>query len=385
MKKIRVGLMTSVIDNRKGAGTALVARRFLDRIDRYTDTFDFTLIHYDKTDDPLYEKYPEMLMPPTIVPVARQLAREVAFWCHERMKGNRFDIVHYLNPRVWPSYVLTSSKNIIITAHDAGIMLDLTPSGWGGKTFQFTNRYLHGRMSRIIAGSAYGKDEIARTYHINRDRIAVVLDAVDATFKPSGRSDCLSYLQNKYGFPAPYILSVGRFDPHKNILTLLDAFALLLEKSFPFNLVLVGGPHWPAYSKAVEERVAALNRRSKGSVYISPYIEEEDLADVYAQARTVVYPSLHEGFGLPVLEAFACRTPLAAANATALPETAGGAAALFDPNDPQDMARVIDSVSSDENIRGDLIAKGTHRLSDFSWDQTADQTIKVYESLIDPS
>lgn len=365
--KPRIALVTSVIDARKGRGTASVARELLARI-LASDEFDFTLIHHEPVDDPLYAKHPTLLIPHLPFPFDRAMLREAAFWLSRR---ERFDAVHYLTPRVWPSYLLTRAKRVIISAHDAGVMLDLGPADLPTLVFRFTNRFLHARMDAVIAVSEYARAEIARAYRLAPERVAVIPNALPTSFG--------GFSADPLALGEPYLLSVGRFDPHKNILRLLAAYAEARKAGVTERLVLLGGRHLPAYSRKVEATIRELDLESE--VTIAPFIPDDALAGAYAHARAVIYPSLHEGFGLPLLEAMASGVPVAAAGATALPEVAGGAALLFDPRDARAMASAIARVLGDEALRADLIARGRTRVRAFSWEESASRLVALYRAL----
>ena len=385
MKKPRVALVTTVIDNRAAKGTAYVARKMIEQMAKYKDEFDFTLIHGEKTNDPIYREWPELLMPKSPLPFATQFTKETLFWLKQRLQGKKFDIVHYFNHRIWPSYLLASSKKIVITAHEAGIMLDLHPHGASDRVFQFTNKFLHHRMDKLIAVSEFGKKEIVEYYGIKPGKVAVIYNATEERVASGGHphsseQDLRDDIFKKFGIKSPFILSVGRLDPHKNILRLIDAYKKSRENGIEENLVLVGGRHLPEYSRKVEEKISSLEL--KDHVCIAPFIPDEDLLEVYRAARALVYPSLHEGFGLPILEAMLAGTPAAVSNTTALPEIAGGAALLFDPNDTESISSAIVKIVSDGKLRENLKAKGRVRLNDFSWEKSGAKLAQLYRDIL---
>ncbi|MEK7647438.1 MAG: glycosyltransferase family 1 protein [Patescibacteria group bacterium] len=380
--RIRVGLVTSCIDNRPARGTALVARRFLERLDRGSSAFDFTLIHHEKTSDPLYTQWPEMRFPQTKWPVGRTMINESLFWIHEWMRGNRFDIVHYLQPRVWPSYLLTNSRKIVVTPHEAGIMKSLHAIGAGERAFQITNRWMHGRMDALLAVSAYGKREIASTYHIPESRIHVIPNGVDPQYRPlTDRAAAIATLQHEYALPSAYLLCVSRLDPHKNILRLLEAYATLrTQHNVQLPLVLVGGDHLPEYSQQVTKCIEQLHLTSH--VIRAPFIKDEHMPLVYGCAELLVFPSLHEGFGLPILEAFACHTPVVASAIPAFHEVADDAALFVDPTSTQSIIDGILSSLHDDAPRASRVQRGAARAKDYSWDNAADTIFALYHSLL---
>lgn len=377
--KVRLALITTVIDDRPGRGTALVGRELLTRILARTDLFDITLIHHEENRDPIYTQHRTLTIPHLPRPFDRQIFREAFFWLKLRAQGERFDIIHYLHPRIWPSYVL-SPGNIVVSMHEAGIMLDLHPHGLADRVFQFTYRFLHQRLDMVIAVSEFGKEEIAAYCKIPKERIVVIPNALSTTFAPSNRPDIGKYLLERFGIPSPYLLSVGRLDPHKNILRLIEAYALARREGVAAHLVLVGGRHLPAYSAEVEKLIADLNLSEH--VHIAPFIPDTDLPDVYQHAEALLYPSLHEGFGMPLLEAMAAGTPIAAARAGSLPEIAAQSARFFDPLDIRSMKEAILEVTADKELRKELVTAGHDRIKGFSWDRSFARLRSLYDSLL---
>lgn len=381
--RIRVALITTNIDNRKARGTSLVARRFLERIPNFDSEFEFTLIHEIKTDDPIYKRYPELIMHRFHLPFASAMISEAWFWLNHRLRNDRFDVVHYLQPRVWPSYLLANAKHVVITPHDAGIMLNLHPMGIGEYLFKFTNRFLHQRMHALIAVSNYARDEIVKYFRIDPKRVHVVYNGIDPGFKKVEITESVrEHLEGSYKIKTPYILAVGRLEPHKNVLNLLEAYADLLAKGNKDRLVIVGGKHLPEYSKEVEERIEKLNLSEK--VLIAPYIEDTDLPAVYSAASVLAYISLHEGFGLPVLEAYACGVPVVISNNTSLPEIANSGAIICDPHDFHSISYALHQILNDGILRNDCVEKGFHRVNDFSWDNMTREIIEIYKKLDTP-
>ncbi len=379
-KRIRVALITTNIDNRRARGTSLVSRRFLERISSFSSEFEFTLIHEIKTDDPIYNKYPELLMRRFHLPFASAMISETWFWLKHRLCDKRFDVVHYLQPRVWPSYLLANAKHVVITPHDAGIMLNLHPMGIGEYLFKFTNRFLHQRMHALVAVSSYARDEIVRYFRIDPKRVHVVYNGIDPGFKKVEVTRSVrERLEGVYKIKTPYILSVGRLEPHKNVLNLLEAYAELVSKGCSEYLVIVGGRHLPEYSNEVEKRIKKLNLNER--VLIAPFIEEADLPAVYSAASVLAYVSLHEGFGLPVLEAYACGVPVVISNNTSLPEIANNGAVVCDPFDFHSISFALNKVLKDGMLRSNCVEKGFCRVSDFSWDKMTREIVEIYKNL----
>jgi glycosyltransferase involved in cell wall biosynthesis len=186
-------------------------------------------------------------------------------------------------------------------------------------------------------------------------------------------------ITRKYGLPPRYILFVGILQPRKNVTTLLRAFSLLVREKVDrgLTLVIAGGKSW-GYQE-IFETARALNLRDR--VRFTGFVEDEDLAELYRGARLFVYPSLYEGFGLPIVEAMASGVPVITANTSSMPEVAGGAAVLIDPRSPEALAAAMASVLGDATLSEELRRKGLARAREFSWDAVARKTLEVYASL----
>lgn len=380
-KKIRVGIVTTCIDNRRARGTAIVARRLVEGLRDFSDELDVTLIHPLCTDDPLYTFFPEIITGVIRFPFAATMLSEAWFWIKRWFSSApAFDVVHYLQPRVWPSYLLTHARRVVITPHDAGIMLNLHPMGLGEYVFKLTNRWLHFRMDRLIAVSLYARDEIIKNFHVSGDRVTRIYNGIDPTFKKVNITDEVkTRLKDVYNISGDFILSVGRLEPHKNVLRLLDAYKILRDRGHTESFVILGGKHLHDYSARVEAHILELGLGD--FVVVAPFVEADDLPVVYTAARALVYVSLHEGFGLPILEAYACETPVMISNTTSLPEIAGGGALMCDPQDVGAIADVMHNILTNEQVRAALIVRGSERAKDFTWGAMVRQVVNVYKEL----
>lgn len=182
----------------------------------------------------------------------------------------------------------------------------------------------------------------------------------------------------------PFILHVGVLEKRKNLARLVEAFAIFSQQaSVPHQLVLVGQPGPRADmddSENVKQKIAQLQLGD--SVKLIGYVPDDSLAAFYQGASMYVFPSLREGFGIPVLEAYSQNLPVAAATGSAMPEIAGDAALLFDPYDPQAIASAMLRIAEDATLRHDLIEKGKLRRQDFGWDKTAQRLISLFENVV---
>ena len=175
----------------------------------------------------------------------------------------------------------------------------------------------------------------------------------------------------------PYLLYVGNLLPHKNLLRLLDALAIL-RRRYRCRLVIRGEGR-PAYARALQERVETLGLED--AVTFLGYTAEDTLRGLYSRAACLVLPSLGEGFGLPILEAMACGTPVAVANTSSLPEVAGDAALHVDPYDAVGLADAMFRVLTDRTLREDLRHRGLQRAPFFTWRRTAEQISRLLDEI----
>ncbi len=231
------------------------------------------------------------------------------------------------------------------------------------------------RADAILCDSEATRRDLIDLLHVPEAKATTVHLAPDPKYQPQSNAR-LAVITAHYNLPAEYILFVGTFEPRKNVAGLLTAY-VQLPPDAPM-LVLVGNQGW-----LFEETLRRVNELGlTDRVRFLQDVPADDMPALYAGAAVLVLPSHYEGFGFPVLEAFACRTPVVISNRASLPEIAGGAAALCDPDDPASIAQAMQRVLSDTAYSTGLIDKGTTRLKDFSWEKCARQTLEIYKSVI---
>ncbi len=229
------------------------------------------------------------------------------------------------------------------------------------------------RATRIIAVSDNTRQDCIDLLGIEPNRITTVYEGVSAHFHPVSREMADSTVRSM-GIEDPYILSVGTLEPRKNYVRLLEAFALLRERGFRHRLVIAGRPGWLfAPIHAAVDRL----RLEECVSFVQP--ADDQLRALYGDAHAFVYPSLYEGFGLPLAEAMACGTPVACSTSSSLPEVVGDCAVLFDPLDIEDIAVSIQRVVEDRALASSLADKGLRRAAQFTWERAARATLQVYE------
>lgn len=230
---------------------------------------------------------------------------------------------------------------------------------------------------RIISGSEFTRSELIGRYKISEDRVVVIPCGVGREFRPLDPDETQNLLKI-LSIKKPYILFVGRIAQIKNIAGLLVAFKYLAERNSDFQLVLVGGRDNLFVEEGSAKILAAGQKWTKRVRFINE-ISDRDLVAMYNGAELFVLPSFGEGFGIPVLEAMACGTPVLSSNATSLPEVVGRAGWLFDPTNQDEFNDKLLTLISMPSERRRLSEAGKERVKLFSWEEAARKTIRVYE------
>jgi len=287
------------------------------------------------------------------------------------------DLFHF------PFYTMPLVKpgKSVVTIHD--LTYKLHPEWFNWKawlTFRPFSYRAAKAADRILTVSYTSREDILRSYRLPEQKVVVTYHGVSEHFHKICDRGPLDEVQDSYGLRHPLLLYVGSITLRKNLVRLLWAFhQLVTEKRVDAHLLLVGRtlapyPDLPSLVKelGLEARVS----------FISEYISQETLCRLYNLADLFIYPSLYEGFGLPVLEAMACGTPVVTSRVSSLPEVAGEAAILVDPYNPQEITEALWVGLTDGRLRGELMQRGLERVKKFSWRKTAQETLQVYQSVL---
>jgi len=229
------------------------------------------------------------------------------------------------------------------------------------------------RADRVLADSACTRADLIAHFGTPADKVEVLYSGVSHRFQPQPEPGEERRIRARYDLgQRPYLLSVGTLQPRKNYLRLIRAFARLRRDVV---LVLAGGRGW------LYEEILAEVRRHAARLRVLGFVEESDLPALYRNATLFVFPSLYEGFGLPVLEAMACGVPVVCSNASSLPEVAGEAALLVNPRDEDGLAEAMRRGLEDEALREALIARGLEQACRFTWQRAARQLLDTFKAV----
>lgn len=233
------------------------------------------------------------------------------------------------------------------------------------------------RSSLVSTLSQTSKTAILSTFDIPDQKVHVIYPGVSSRFRPTLDAVEIRRLREKYHIMSRFFLFVGALEPRKNLPSLLRAFHLFLKTkqgSEHYQLVLAG-PGGPALQ---ELQQIAHQLGISEHVHWPGYVTDDDVPTLYSAAEAFVFPSLGEGFGLPIVEAMACGTPVVTSNVSCIPEIAGDAALLVDPTDAQALASAMERIVLDDAVRRQLVTKGLERAALFSWQRTAQETEQLY-------
>jgi glycosyltransferase involved in cell wall biosynthesis len=298
------------------------------------------------------------------------------------IRKNPIDIYHtqYITP-----WFVPRSIKIITTIHD--ISFNFFPQFIKFSDLFFLKILIPvslKRADKIVAVSQFTKDEIIKFYKINPEKIECVYNSIGDEFlnPPTGgeiSEEQLKKVKNKYNLPEKFILYIGTLQPRKNIPQLIEAFARIKNKLGDFKLVICGNKKAHNFDKKIENSVN-INNLGNDVIFLG-FIDEKDKKAVYKLAHVFAFPSLYEGFGIPVLEAMSQNVPVLASDIPSLKEIAGEGALYFDVASVDDFSKKLYSISIDSDLREKLAKTGKARVSFFSWENSAQKTLAIYKEL----
>jgi len=232
---------------------------------------------------------------------------------------------------------------------------------------------------RIVAFSGSTKQDLVGMVGLDPARITVIHNGVSPAFQPHDRQKAAKYIAGRYGVSSNYICTVGTLEPRKNLATLIKAFAILRKHDGAVHQLVIAGPKgWGNLQLRRKYEVAGLTERN---IKFLGFVPDPDLPLLYAGAAAFVFPSLYEGFGLPLLEAMACGTPVACSNRSSLPEIGADAVLYFDPESPEEIARVVGKILNDHELRETLNSRGLQRARQFTWELCASKLLSTFNEV----
>jgi len=290
-----------------------------------------------------------------------------------------------------PDFTLPPTRpdaHTLLTVHDLSFMHH--PDAFVPPLRRYLERVVPrsiGRADIVLADSSHTRSDLMELFDVPPSKIRVITPGVDTRFRPDSPADSrnphsgLQGLRERYGVgDEPYILSVGTLQPRKNYVRLIKAFSRMKATGesddgtpSPMQLLIAGGRGW-----LYEEILDAADKHD--GVRVLGFVDDEDLPALYREAELFAFPSLYEGFGLPVLEAMACGVPVVCSNTSSLPEVAGNAALLFDPLDVEELSAAMARGLEDEALRQRMTERGLAQAARFTWQRSAQQLLDAIAS-----
>ncbi len=236
------------------------------------------------------------------------------------------------------------------------------------------------RADMLLADSESTRRDLIELYHVAEDRVYVVYPGVEPHFAPQQDDGQMQAVLERYGIRRPYILGLGTLQPRKNFPRLIQAYDLLRRQhAIPHQLVIGGGKGW--LYEGIKETISVLGLQD--DVLLAGFVADEDLPILYTAADVFAFPSLYEGFGIPILEAMACGTPVVTSRTSSMPEVAGDAALLVAPENVEELADALWQAIGDSTLRNDLIMRGFEQIKRFTWEKAARCVLDIYTQIVE--
>lgn len=357
--------------------------RTITGIENYTKNLIMNLCDLDKKDHELILLFRNDIpayitgkgFKPLISPFKSQLLTE-QIWIPYIVNAYKPDIIHF--PAFPPPLLV--KRNVYFTIHDATMWKHPDTLSLKNKLYMkpLSTRGIH-IAKRLITVSNSSKREILDVFPNAIDKIENLGISISDTFQVVTNKQQLESTRQKYNLPAKFFLTVGSLEPRKNILFLINAFIKFKKnKKTDFKLVISGRSAWG--STEIRDLIKRNNLQEE--IILTGYLGDEELLSLYNLATYFVFPSKYEGFGLPVLEAMACGTPVIVSNSSSLPEVAGDAAIYIDPFDENSMIEAMGQAVSDDSLHADLRSKGLQRAELFLWRKVAKNVFEEYKKIL---
>lgn len=376
MKKVAIDYTPAY---EQGAGIGRYVRELIDALARVDHQTDYRLFVSGAKQDQLGAKVGNNFTWKTTSISSKWLAR---IWQRANMPipvncvVGDVDLYHATDFVLPP---LSKKTKSVLTVHDLSFVRVQESASPKLKRYldQVVPRSIN-RATHILADSQATKDDLIQLYTTPADKISVLLSGVDERFKPSDQS--FDQLSKKYQFPSkPYVLCVGTVQPRKNYERVIMACRQLLDEGHDISLLIAGGRGW--LDAPIYETVQRLNMAE--NVHFMGFVDDADLPGLYTHARCLAFPSLYEGFGLPILESMACGTPVLTSNISSLPEVAGEIAITIDPYQVEAIVDGLRALILDSDQRDQRILQGLAHVKQFTWERSARNLLTIYQNILD--
>jgi len=363
---MRIGVNTRLFVRGKMDGIAWFSYEILKRIVTQHPEHEF-IFFFDRPCDPYF------IFAPNVKPViVRPQARHPLLWLlffeigiKRALRKEKIDL--FISPDGWAC--LSTDVKTINVIHD--LNFEHYPSFFSPLVRKYLTHFFPRfakKADRLITVSEFSKKDIVNLYHVDEEKIDIVYNAAADDFfeiDEQTKKQTVQHLTNG----VPYFIFVGSAHKRKNVERIMQAFDQFREKHANFKFVFAGSNKY--WDKDIKKTYNQLKHKS--DIVFTGYISTEEMNCVLSSALALVYPSLFEGFGIPILEGFAARVPVITSNITSMPEVAGDAALLVNPLSMEEIVNAMEKIAIDEQLRAKLIQLGEERNRAFSWDKSAQQ------------
>lgn len=297
---------------------------------------------------------------------------------YDQLFDGQADITHFFNFLVPPKI----NGKVVNTIHDLTFLL--YPETMDKRNLKFLKNNIQNSVNRpdkIITISENSKKEIIEYLGIDKQKIEIIYPGVDyERYHQVHDAMTIAKVRDKYRLPKQYILYMGTLEPRKNIVRIVEAFNKLKQNTYKseIKLVLAGRKGW--HYEPIFSKIQALGLEQE--VIFTDYVAEEDKPIIYSEAKVFVFPSLYEGFGIPVLEAMASSVPVITSNGSSLPEVAGDAGVLVNPMNTEDIASAMYKLIEDERYARGCTERGSVQAQKYNWENSARRLYEVYQNIL---
>lgn len=354
-------------------GNEVYVRNLLKQFPRLEPGNEYYAYVAVDSSDPSLRHIPQQI---TTRQVSANPFKRLGFDLSNRVKQDRPGLLHvqYTAPLTCPAPVITTVHDVSYIEHPEYF------SPPRRHQLQYTVERTVRSAAKVIAPSEFSRRSILQRYGLRSDRVVTIPNGVSTAYRPLAREKAREQIARKFGFRFPFLLMVSDIHLRKNQVGLIKAFEELLRShpQLPHHLVFAGQSSWKA-----DQILRSANRSAVAErVHFTGWVEDdEDVLRLYNACESFIFPSLYEGFGLPVLEAMACGTPVACSNTTAVFEVADSCAVTFDPSSVSSMVRALRDLLLDSELRVRMGRLGLQRASRFTWEQAAEKTLAVYHEV----
>jgi glycosyltransferase involved in cell wall biosynthesis len=361
-KPLTIGIDASRAATERLSGTERYSRRIIRAL-------------LDVGVDQQFRLYLNRRSPMDLCQRANVVQRPIPFpraWTHARLSSEL--AVHPVDALFVPAHVVppVHPRNTVVTIHDLGYLHEPEAhTGWSRRYLDWSTRWSVRAARRVIAISQTTKIDLAAFYQVDPAKISVIYHGVDERFRPA-RDDDIARVRAQLGVADPFILFVGTVQPRKNLPRLVEAFDTIAAGNPNLRLVIAGRMGWK--TDEIERSISSARNRSR--IVQAGHVGDDTLPALYSAAELLALPSLYEGFGLPVLEAMACGTPVLVSNRGALPEIAGDAAIVIEPTSVPDLVAGL-RAALDPDLRDGRVACGRARAATFTWAKSGAETLRL--------